>query len=744
MASEIEKFAVEGNLLDRLSELERKVSELQRTPIKAAQVSEISQDMGIFVGDHICPSGEVTDPTDPAFSGSFMTSSGVTFGSDTYHVGGVSEGAIQWGADSTNGKFVAANGNLTIDNEGMVLTGNSNDITWKSAGSSADEDLYQIHMGPRGSGLEIVFHRNDAPTETITNGDFATGDFTGWTQAEADPADPPTKWSVVDMGGGTYRAEYTGASGSSETLKSSNATFARNEVFRFTGRAKDCEISVDYTYSGGGKYTVNKYFGLDSEYFEIWGQPTFDTNCWIVVRNTSDDAWFTDFSLSKFRGVKFEIQSNMASSGTQGNVTINDLKYAVFRNSSGNRVYIGVDDLDTTSSFPPLTMLSQTAHHVLLPIHPNGIFFNAGTAAPEYSTIYNDDATLIYGKDDGNLYIQPVGTTDADAVITDAMIGGYTDPLTLSERATDPSTPAAGYREVFAGANGLFDLNSGGTLSRLAAVDCRLPVPPAPVGGTPTTGGSQTVGTKSYKQTYYDLYGETAPSAKSNVVTVANSTNDRVPVTLSLGPAGTVGRKLYRTVAGDTGAWKLVATIADNTTTSYNDDLADASLGADAPAANTTRDAITRFFGQIGTTQYTEGVTQDNTTGSAYTRAATKLQTKIPLWVTHIILQVKNAGAIDVKLHSSDVITEGFAQTLWSGSVDANSTNTIRLSSPLLLMPQVTYWLGFTQSSSTVWRYNSSPYNGTYYSLLTSFFGTTSSATLLPIQLVYHPVTWGL
>ena len=53
---------------------------------------------------------------------------------------------------------------------------------------------------------------------------------------------------------------------------------------------------------------------------------------------------------------------------------------------------------------------------------------------------------------------------------------------------------------------------------------------------------------------------------------------------IPLGPAGTTSRKIYRTVAGNTGNFLLVATIGDNTTTTYADNIADGSLGAAAPA----------------------------------------------------------------------------------------------------------------------------------------------------------------
>lgn len=50
------------------------------------------------------------------------------------------------------------------------------------------------------------------------------------------------------------------------------------------------------------------------------------------------------------------------------------------------------------------------------------------------------------------------------------------------------------------------------------------------------------------------------------------------------GPSGTTARNIYRTAADQESPFKLLHTISDNTTTSYNDNIADASLGATAPA----------------------------------------------------------------------------------------------------------------------------------------------------------------
>lgn len=51
------------------------------------------------------------------------------------------------------------------------------------------------------------------------------------------------------------------------------------------------------------------------------------------------------------------------------------------------------------------------------------------------------------------------------------------------------------------------------------------------------------------------------------------------------GPAGTTARNIYRTAADQESPFKLLHTIADNSTTSYNDNIADGSLGANSPAA---------------------------------------------------------------------------------------------------------------------------------------------------------------
>ena len=93
------------------------------------------------------------------------------------------------------------------------------------------------------------------------------------------------------------------------------------------------------------------------------------------------------------------------------------------------------------------------------------------------------------------------------------------------------------------------------------------------------------VGTHSWVVTFVINGGETAPSAKSNVLTIGGSAKQVNLSAITTGPAGTTARKIYRTVAGDAGAHKLVTTLTDNTSTTYVDNVADGSLGADAPTS---------------------------------------------------------------------------------------------------------------------------------------------------------------
>jgi hypothetical protein len=91
-------------------------------------------------------------------------------------------------------------------------------------------------------------------------------------------------------------------------------------------------------------------------------------------------------------------------------------------------------------------------------------------------------------------------------------------------------------------------------------------------------------GTYYYALTYEISGVEIILGTISNSVTV---TSNSVTLSLPVGNSEVSQRKIYRTTAGGS-ELKLVATIADNVTTSYVDNIADGSLGATIPSVNSS------------------------------------------------------------------------------------------------------------------------------------------------------------
>ena len=118
-----------------------------------------------------------------------------------------------------------------------------------------------------------------------------------------------------------------------------------------------------------------------------------------------------------------------------------------------------------------------------------------------------------------------------------------------------------------------------------------LVAPAAPTSALAGDGaGLLSNGLYKYKVTLVNAIGETEASAANVGTTVADKTsNGKIALTaIPVGATGTTARKIYRTeAAGST--YKLLTTIADNTTVVFADNIADATLGAAAPAVNTTQ-----------------------------------------------------------------------------------------------------------------------------------------------------------
>jgi uncharacterized phage protein gp47/JayE len=125
----------------------------------------------------------------------------------------------------------------------------------------------------------------------------------------------------------------------------------------------------------------------------------------------------------------------------------------------------------------------------------------------------------------------------------------------------------------------------GDTLIFETTDDATIPspgTPDAPTVADAATSGNLT-GTIEWAVTFTTSGGETEIGDASNVLTLTAS---RATITvIPVGGAGTLTRKIYRRLNG--GDWKFVHELADNSTTTYTDNITDGSLGGAPPDAST-------------------------------------------------------------------------------------------------------------------------------------------------------------
>lgn len=123
------------------------------------------------------------------------------------------------------------------------------------------------------------------------------------------------------------------------------------------------------------------------------------------------------------------------------------------------------------------------------------------------------------------------------------------------------------------------------------------PPPSAPTAALGVGAGNVDDGVHRYGVVYVTADGTTQLGSIADPVTVADkAVNGIVELTnIPIGGTLVTARRIYRTAAGgDT--FYLLATLANNTATTYTDNTADVSLGASAPLVNTTLDPLLRRF----------------------------------------------------------------------------------------------------------------------------------------------------
>ena len=222
------------------------------------------------------------------------------------------------------------------------------------------------------------------------------------------------------------------------------------------------------------------------------------------------------------------------------------------------------------------------------------IRFDVGGAAARMSITSNGNV-LINTTTDAGYKLDVNGTARISSNLT-------VDTNTLFVDATNDrvgfgtTTPA--YRVDVRGTtlvDSVVSAEGGFNISRVAA-------PTGTITLTPSAGGSVDVGQHYYFITYTTAIGETNKGSNAGIVITAGSQTVTITgIPISTDPRVT-GRKIYRTRAGQTSdRGVLVATIANNTTTTYVDSVADSTLTNIGDFASYRENTTSRYIMVDGT-----------------------------------------------------------------------------------------------------------------------------------------------
>ncbi|MBA4420278.1 MAG: hypothetical protein C0391_03950 [Anaerolinea sp.] len=112
---------IENNLLSRLDKMEADIAALKVREMPVSTLDTISDDLGDQRAGRFLALSAGGDPTDADACGVFLSALGELFNAVLYHLGGVNNGVLQFGANAVNGKLMAGAGNVTLDEDGIKI-----------------------------------------------------------------------------------------------------------------------------------------------------------------------------------------------------------------------------------------------------------------------------------------------------------------------------------------------------------------------------------------------------------------------------------------------------------------------------------------------------------------------------------------------------------------------------------------------------------------------------------------------
>ncbi len=165
-----------NNLLERLEKLERMMVDLQTaegpTTEETTRGGVSVFDLAIFPAEGVT----VTEPTSADYTGGFIASEGITFGTDIYNIGGVNAGVLQWAARTVDGQLMAGNNGVLLGADGIVINSDGTPFFIFNTADGLTEVARLFHDGAGNLQLDLV---DDTKGFTINDGHLIVGHATG-------------------------------------------------------------------------------------------------------------------------------------------------------------------------------------------------------------------------------------------------------------------------------------------------------------------------------------------------------------------------------------------------------------------------------------------------------------------------------------------------------------------------------------------------------------------------------------
>lgn len=275
--TETDRIAIPNNILDRLDELERQVAEIKGRDTVAEALSEITSDFGDMVsGRFIAPSDESTstEPTDSGFTGAFVSGSGELFDNLLAYIGSSAQGQLQAGFVQGGGIY-ALGGDMIMDAEGLSIFGMSLAQYFEATNGGETRRAYLGMNLPQDATVPVfsILYTGPEGTNLVSNGDFETGDLTGWTDSDS-------AWEISSTSPyeDTYSAFHDGTNGIFGGDLSGTVTVTAGDIVTVSFAHRRANgilagrLAISWKNSGGTVISTDYIYGTTSSSWTTFTQ----------------------------------------------------------------------------------------------------------------------------------------------------------------------------------------------------------------------------------------------------------------------------------------------------------------------------------------------------------------------------------------------------------------------------------------------------------------------------------------